>query len=93
MISDPLTRFRKWKFPNFVREKGVPPIQQDFLQDFRFFSLKIQVLEFRQYWKLEKIWFYAKNGKKTQTFYSKPYKGISSSNLTENNGNLNDVTP
>ena len=48
------------------------PFQQDFLQDFRFFSLKIQVLEFRQYWKLEKIWFYAKNGKKTQTFYSKP---------------------
>ena len=60
------------KVSEFCREKSVPPFQQDFLQDFRFFSLKIQVLEFRQYWKLEKIWFYAKNGKKTQTFYSKP---------------------
>ena len=40
IISDPLTRFRKCKFPNFGREKGVPPLQQDFHQDFRFFSLE-----------------------------------------------------
>ena len=70
-ISDPLTRFRKWKFPNFGREKGGPPLQQDFHQDFHFFPLKIQVLECWQYRKLEKIWFYTKNGKKTQIFYSK----------------------
>ena len=70
-ISDPLTRFRKWKFPNFGREKGGPHLQQDFHQDFRFFPLKIQVLECWQYRTLEKIWFYTKNGKKTQNFYSK----------------------
>ena len=45
IISDPLTRFRKWKFANFGREKGVTPLQQDFREDFGFFSLKIQVLE------------------------------------------------
>ena len=93
IISDPLTRFIKWKFPNFGREKGVPPLQQDFHQDFRFFSLKIQVLEFWQYWKLEKIWFYPKNGKKTQTIYSKSLKGISFSFLTGNIGNFNEITP
>ena len=26
-ISDALARFRKWKFPNFGREKGGPPLQ------------------------------------------------------------------
>ena len=35
IISDPLTKFRKWKFRNFGRKKGVPPLQQDF---FSFFS-------------------------------------------------------
>ena len=28
IISDPLTSFRKWKLPNFGREKGFPPLQQ-----------------------------------------------------------------
>ena len=37
IISDPLIKFRKLKFLNFGREKGVPPFQQDFHQDFRFF--------------------------------------------------------
>ena len=37
IISDPLTKFRKWKFRNFGRKKGVPPLQQDFHQDFRSF--------------------------------------------------------
>ena len=71
IISDPLTRFIKWKFPNFGKEKGVRPLQHDLHQDFRYFSLKIQVLEFWQYWKLEKIGFYTKNDRKTQNFYSK----------------------
>ena len=54
IISDTLTRFRKLKFPNFGRKKSVRPFQQDFHQYFRFFPLKIQVLKFWQYWKLEK---------------------------------------
>ena len=44
-ISDPLKDVRKLIFPNFSRQKGVPPFKQDFHQDFRLFSLKIQVLE------------------------------------------------
>ena len=40
IVFNPLTRFRKWKFPNFGREKGDPPLQRDFQQDFRFFSLE-----------------------------------------------------
>ena len=32
--------FRKWKFPNFGRVKGVTHLQQDFHQDFRFFLLE-----------------------------------------------------
>ena len=67
--SDPLKEFRKKKFPNFSTQMCVPPFQQD--QDVRVFSLKIQVLECWQYWKLEKIWFYKKNVKKTQNFDSK----------------------
>ena len=37
IISDPLTRFRRWKFTNFDPEKGVPPLQQHFNHDFNFF--------------------------------------------------------
>ena len=40
IISDPLTRFRKLKFPIFGREKGVSHFQQDFHQDFVFFLLE-----------------------------------------------------
>ena len=43
--SDPLTKFRKWTYPNFGRENCVAALQQDFHQGFRSFSLKIQVLE------------------------------------------------
>ena len=54
---------------NFGRKKGVPPLQQDFHQDFRSFPWKFKFSNL-QYWKLEKIWFYTRNGKKTQNFYS-----------------------
>ena len=35
----------KMKETNFSRQKGVPPFPQDFNQDFRLFSWKIQVLD------------------------------------------------
>ena len=46
IISDPLRRFRKWKFPNFGREKSVRPFQQDFHQYFRFFPWKSKFCNF-----------------------------------------------
>ena len=68
IISDPLTRFRKWKFPNCGREKSVRPFQQKFRKYFRFFPLKIQVLKFWQYWKLEKSYFTQKMERKLNLF-------------------------
>ena len=68
IISDPLTRFKKWKFPNFGGDKSVRPFQQDFHQYFRFFPLNIQVLKFWQYWKLEKSDFTKKMERKLNLF-------------------------
>ena len=55
--------------------------------------MKIQVLKCWQYWKLEKHWFYPKNGKKTQNFDSKSKKRVSSWNLNENILHLTESTP
>ena len=68
IIYDPLTRFRIWNISNFGREKSVRPFQQDFVPIFSFFSLKIQVLKFWQYWKLENSGFTQKMERKLNLF-------------------------
>ena len=68
IIYDPLTRFRIWNISNFGREKSVRPFRQDFHQYFRFFPLKIQVLKFWQYWKLENSGFTQKMERKLNLF-------------------------
>ena len=68
IIYDPMTRFRKWNISNFGREKSVRHFQQDFHQYFRFFPLKIQVLKFWQYLKLENSGFTQKMERKLNLF-------------------------
>ena len=65
----PWQGLENWSFRILAEKTVVLPYSRTFTNIFVFFPLKIQVLECWQYRKLEKIWFYTKNVKKTQNFY------------------------